>query len=79
MALAAPALASSADEIAAGRGVAQRLQAGTTSGNTLSDADFEHLGEYAMERMLGSRAAHRAMNDRMTAMMGDANTDACTS
>jgi hypothetical protein len=72
---AAPALASLADEVAAGREVAQRLQAGATSCNKLSDADFEHLGEYVMERMLGSRASHRAMNDRMTAMMGDANTE----
>jgi hypothetical protein len=72
---AAPALASLADEVAAGRQVAQRLQAGATSCNKLSDADFEHLGEYVMERMLGSRAAHRAMNDRMTAMMGDANSE----
>ena len=71
--IAAPALASPADEVAAGREVARRLQA--TNCNTLSDADFEHLGEYVMERMLGSRAAHRAMNDRMTAMMGDANTE----
>ena len=73
--VAAPALASLADEVAAGREVAQRLQAGATSCNKLSDADFEHLGEYVMEHMLGSRAAHQAMNDRMTAMMGDANTE----
>ena len=72
---AAPALASLADEVAAGRQVAQRLQAGATSCDKLSDADFEHLGEYVMERMVGSRAAHRAMNDRMTAIMGDANTE----
>ena len=65
---AAPALASLADEVAAGREVAQRLQAGATGCNKLSDADFEHLGEHVMERMLGSRAAHRAMNDRMTAL-----------
>jgi hypothetical protein len=72
---AAPALASLADEVAAGREVAQRLQAGATSCNKLSDADFEHLGGYVLERMVGSRAAHRAMNERMTAMMGDANTE----
>jgi hypothetical protein len=71
----ASAPASPADQVAAGREVAQRLQAGATSCNTLSDDDFEHLGEYAMERMLASRAAHRAMNDRMTAMMGDADTE----
>ena len=72
---AAPALASLADEVAAGQEVAQRLQAGATSCNQLSDAGLEHLGEYVMERMLGSRATHRAMNDRMTAMMGGANTE----
>jgi hypothetical protein len=72
---AAPALASLAGEVAAGREVAQRLQAGATSCNKLSDADFEHLGEYVMERMLGSRSDHQAMNDRMTAMIGDANTE----
>jgi hypothetical protein len=71
----APALASLAGEVAVGRGVAQRLQAGATSCDKLSDADFEHLGEYVMERMLGSRTDHRAMNDRMTAMIGDANTE----
>jgi hypothetical protein len=71
----APALASLADEVATRRQVAQRLQAGATSCDKLSDADFEQLGEYVMERMVGSRAAHRAMNDRMTAMMGDANTE----
>ena len=74
-AAAAPALASLADEVATGQQVAQRLQAGATSCTTLSGAEFEHLGEYVMERMLGSRAAHQAMNDRMTAMMGDANTE----
>jgi hypothetical protein len=72
---AAPALASLADDVAAGRGTAQRLQAGATSCNKLSGADFEHLGEYVMERMAGSRTAHQAMNDRMTAMMGDANAE----
>jgi len=72
---AAPALASLADEVAAGREVAQRLQGGASNCNKLSDADFEHLGEYVMERMLGSRADHRAMNDRMTATMGDSRTE----
>ena len=74
-AAAAPALASLADEVAAGRQLAQRLQAGATSCNKPADADFERLGEYVMERMVGSRAAHQAMNERMTVMMGDANTE----
>jgi hypothetical protein len=72
---AAPALASLADEVAAGRQVAQRLQAGATSCDKLSDADFDHLGEYVIERVIGSRAAHQAVNDRMTAMMGEANAE----
>ena len=72
---AAPALAALADEVAAGRQVAQRLQAGATSCDKLSDADFEHLGEYVIERVIGSRAAHQAVKGRMTAMMGEANTE----
>ena len=74
-AAAAPALASLADEVAAGRQVSQRLRAGATSCDKLSDADFERLGEYVIERMVGSRAAHQAMNDRMTAMVGEENTE----
>jgi hypothetical protein len=70
---AAPAAASLATEVAAGRDVARHLQAGSTSCDQLEAADFEHLGEYVMDRMLGSRAAHEAMNARMSAMLGAAN------
>ena len=72
---AVPALAALGDEVTQGRAVAGQLQAGTTSCSKLSDSDFEHLGEYAMDRMVGSRSAHEAMNARMDAMMGSANTD----
>jgi hypothetical protein len=65
-----PALAALGDEVAAGGTIAQQLQAHTTSCSKLSDADFEHLGEYVMERTVGSRAAHAAMNQRMASMMG---------
>ena len=41
----------------------------------LATDDFEHLGEYVMERMLGSRPAHEAMNERMASMLGDANSE----
>jgi hypothetical protein len=72
---AVPAGASLGDEVAAGAQVAKRVDAGAVTCSKLADSDFEHLGEYVMERMLGSRAAHRAMNDRMASMMGDANAE----
>lgn len=72
---AGPALASLADEIAAGRQVAQELRDGKAECGRLAADDFEHLGEYVMERMLGSRSAHEAMNERMASMLGDANNE----
>ena len=65
-----PAFAALGDEVAAGGAIAKQLQAHTTSCSKLSDTDFEHLGEYVMERTVGSRAAHAAMNQRMASMMG---------
>jgi hypothetical protein len=70
---AGPAIASRADEVAAGRQVAQELRDGKAECSRLSADDFEHLGEYVMERMLGSRSAHVAMNERMESMLGDAS------
>ena len=67
-----PAFAALGDEVAAGGAIAKQLQAHTTSCSKLSDSDFEHLGEYVMERTVGSRAAHAAMNQRMASMMGSA-------
>ena len=71
----APAFASVANEVAAGRSVANQLQNGGASCSTLSNTEFEHLGEYVMERMVGSRAAHAAMDQRMSQAMGGENTD----
>jgi len=67
---AAPAFASLGDEVAAGNAVAARVQDGTATCRDLSDAQLEHLGEAVMERMAGSRAAHAAMNARMTGALG---------
>ncbi|HLH64618.1 MAG TPA: hypothetical protein VKV27_02865 [Solirubrobacteraceae bacterium] len=72
---AAPALAALTDEVSAGQTVAARLQSGQASCQSLSNSDFEHLGEYVMDRMAGSRATHEAMNARMDTMMGSANAD----
>lgn len=47
-----------------------RVQAGELRCASLTSADFDRIGEYVMERMLGSPVAHEAMNRQMTAMMG---------
>ncbi len=72
---ATPALASLSDEVAAGQSVASGLQSGRVTCNGLTRSDFEHLGEYVMERMVGSRSVHAAMNARMEQMMGSENAD----
>ena len=72
---AVPALAALGDEVSAGRALDARLQSGQANCQNLSNSDFEHLGEYVMDRTVGSRAAHQAMNARMDAVMGPANTD----
>jgi hypothetical protein len=72
---AAPAGAAPADEVSAGRTVAGQLQAGTVGCSTLTATQFERLGEFVMERMVGSRAGHEAMNERMTQALGAENAD----
>lgn len=72
---ATPAFAALSDEASAGQVIAARVDAGTATCNSLSPSDFEHLGEYVMERMVGSPSAHEAMNARMEAMMGGATAD----
>jgi hypothetical protein len=70
LAAAAPASASLSDEVSAGRTLAQRLQAGKTTCDRLATDDFEHLGEYVMNRMTGSLQLHGAMNERMRSVVG---------
>lgn len=65
---AAPAIG--ATEAQQGAQQLRSLQAGTTSCSSLATTDFDHIGEYVMERMLGSTAIHEAMNRQMAAMMG---------
>lgn len=67
---AAPALASLGDEVRGGGQVVRQLQARGASCNTFSNADFEHAGEYVMDRMIGTRSQHRALNARMASVMG---------
>ena len=70
-----PAFASLSDEVASGQAVASQLRGGTAECARLTDAQFEHLGEFTMDRMAGSRAAHEAMNERMAQAIGADNTD----
>ena len=73
--MAPPAFAALGDEVTAGAGIARQLQAGSATCATLSDADFEHLGEYAMGRWVGAPSSHAAMNQRMAAVMGGSGAD----
>jgi hypothetical protein len=73
--LAGPAVAALSSEVSAGQAVAARLQSGQATCSTLTSAEFEHLGEYVMDRVLSSRAVHQAMNARMDRMMGEQNAD----
>jgi putative membrane protein len=65
---AAPAIG--ATEAQQGAQLLRSLQAGKLTCSSLRTDDFDHIGDYVMERMLGSSAAHEAMNRQMTTMMG---------
>lgn len=66
----ASALASLANEQRQGGALAARVSAGAKSCTTLTADDLDLIGEYAMFRALGSTSVHRALNDRMTIMLG---------
>ena len=65
-----PALASVAAEQQAGRALAQQVQSGQRSCDSLSAADLDHIGEFVMGRTIGSSSVHEAMNARMIAVIG---------
>ena len=75
LAAAAPASAALSDEVRAGQTLARQVQAGKTSCNGFARDDFEHLGEYVMNRMTGSLQLHGAMNERMRSFMGADNEE----
>lgn len=64
------ARASVAAEQQAGQALAQQVQSGKRSCDSLSKDDLDYIGEFVMGRMIGSTSAHEAMNARMTAVMG---------
>lgn len=65
---AVPQSSDTAREEAEGRVIWERLQSGTTNCESLSDEDYELLGEYFMGQWAGS--SHEAMNQMMIRMMG---------
>jgi hypothetical protein len=67
-----PAGAAVAREEADGARVLQRIESGGLSCDQVTASRFDHVGEYAMGRALGSTARHEAMNETMTRMMGEA-------
>ena len=70
-----PMDASGADlstEVQQGRQLADAVRSGQRGCADLSADEFELIGEYAMDQYLGSSAAHEAMNQHMTQVMGAA-------
>ncbi|MBI4235596.1 hypothetical protein HY604_04845 [Candidatus Peregrinibacteria bacterium] len=58
-----------AREEAEGKEIWNKLKAGELKCDTLTDENFGALGEYFMGRMASD--SHEAMNNMMTAMMGE--------
>lgn len=67
----AGAFASLAREQREGRALVAQLRSGSKSCGSLSAADFDHIGEYAMFQALGSTSLHQVMNRRMTLALGE--------
>lgn len=57
-------------EVNRGRAVAENIRSGDQSCASLSDENFELMGEYAMDRSIDNSSSHEAMNRRMVLMMG---------
>jgi putative membrane protein len=70
-------IAGAADRSEAQRGAAVlgAIQNGQRKCADLTSADFEAVGEFAMQRMVGSAKAHEAMDRAMTQMMGPAGLE----
>lgn len=58
-----------AAEVEAGRALDQSLQSGTKKCAELADNDFEVLGEFFMDRMMGE--SHESMNGMMKQTLGE--------
>jgi hypothetical protein len=76
LALAAPALADSVSaEQTQGAQVLAQVQHGKLNSKSLTDEQFQNLGEYLMGQLLGSTQRHQRMNTLMDEMMGPSASD----
>jgi hypothetical protein len=73
--LAVPASASVTSEQQEGAQTLSAVHAGKLKGTSLSNSQYEHVGEYLMGQALGSTAAHERMNSLADQMMGSAAVD----
>lgn len=64
-----PTAAATAQDEAKGKAIWEQLQSKQTDCKTLTDDDYDVLGDYFMGLMAGNN--HDAMNNRMTLTMGD--------
>jgi uncharacterized membrane protein len=74
-AMAPTAFASIASEEQQGAQILRAVDSSQRSCGSLSNTDFEHVGDYVMGRMLGSTQAHEQMDSLMQRMMGQSATD----
>lgn len=63
------------DEVGQGEKIWQDLSSQKIKCADLSQDQFENLGEFFMERMVGSSSNHEAMDQRMEQMMGRDNLE----
>jgi hypothetical protein len=75
-ALAVPSWASVASEQQQGAQILQRITTGTLSRTSLSNTQYERVGEYLMGRALGSTQAFPTMDALMDRVMGRAGSGA---
>lgn len=59
------------EEVKRGEEIWQKLSADQSKCENLIDGEFENLGEFFMERMVGSPDSHEIMDKQMAQMMGE--------
>lgn len=72
---AGPAHAQESDGARSGAEILAAVNRGESDCSALDDAGFEAVGEFMMERMLGSAQRHRGMDRAMGSAMGEGDRD----
>lgn len=73
--LPASAVAQGSNQVQQGAADLRAVEDGQRQCSDLDDSDFEAVGEYVMERMLGSSQSHEGMDRMMSSMMGEDGLD----